>query len=95
MTLQQLAVLDCLHESGRARIPGCCRTGLSHDQVCDEVARAAQLLRGIATAMSIDDFSVAMQWRPFAEAALQSAAPPKLTNSLRVHSWCMPLNPDT
>ena len=51
--------------------------------------RAAQLLRGIATAMSIDDFSVAVQWRPFAEAALQSIAPPKPTNGPRVHSWCV------
>lgn len=53
---------------------------------CD--ARAAQLLRGIATAMSIDDFSVAVQWRPFAEAALQSVAPPKPRNGLRMHNWC-------
>ena len=52
-------------------------------------ARAAQLLRGIATAMSIDDFSVAVQWRPFAEAALQSVAPPKPSNGPRVHNWCV------
>ncbi|KAK9834339.1 hypothetical protein WJX81_008600 [Elliptochloris bilobata] len=51
------------------------------------VLRVVQLLRGIATAMSINDFSVAVQWRPFAEAALQSVAPLRPSAGLRLHNW--------
>eukprot|EP00884_Botryococcus_braunii_P022387 jgi/Botrbrau1/8832/Bobra.0335s0019.1 len=49
------------------------------------VLRVVQLLRGISTAMELEDFSVAVQWRPLAIRALQTAGEVPMDTSGRFH----------
>lgn len=62
-------------------------TSAGNQTLLSLLASRCRARRGIATAMDIDDFSVAVQWRPFAEAALRAVAPRNPSAGPRVHNW--------